>query len=407
MFNEAVPGDSLGHSSSLKPMTNLTAYGAASIAAMEKQTASLLSAFHAFGAERIEPAIVQPADAFLDRMGEELRSRTCVFTGPDGNELCLRPDLTIPTAQLYLAHTPACDRAMKLCYAGPVFRHDPTAPNQTGQSLQAGVECFNTPATPDIDVEIVMLAHKALTAAGLSQSTLTIGDVGLFRALLEALRLPPHWISRIRRHAWHRERLYALLQRYAGAAPQDNRFVASLKDHTPEHAREVLRDALGMGGIRIIGTRSFDEIADRFLEKAAESASARLAPEAADLIQSFLALQAPAAGAVEAIRTLCKRAGVNVEGPLSDLSARLSRLAAAGLDPAKVTFAGQFGRNMEYYTGFVFEVRADGVATPVAGGGRYDDLLTALGAPKQTPSVGLAIFCDRLASSVSGKGARP
>jgi len=383
-------------------MTSPSPYGTASIAALETQTASLLSAFQAFGAERIESAIVQPADAFLDRMGEELRSRTYVFTGPDGTEICLRPDLTIPAAQVYLSRTPACDRAMKLCYAGPVFRHDPSAPNQTGQSLQAGVECFNTPGTPETDVEIMLLAQKALSGAGLAESAVTLGDVGLFRALLEALRLPPHWISKIRRHAWHRERLHALLQRFADGVAQDNSFVASLKDHTPEQAREVLRDALVLGGIKTIGTRSFDEIADRFLEKAAEAAAARLAPEAARLIESFLSLATPADRAVDAIHVLCKSASVNVDAPVSELSARLSRLSSAGLGAGTVAFAGQFGRNMEYYTGLVFEFRANNVPSPVAGGGRYDDLLTALGAPKRTPSVGLAIFCDRLAAAVSG-----
>ena len=74
-------------------------YDAATLTALEAQTAALLDVFQAYGAERIEPAIVQPADAFLDRMGEELRRRTYVFAGPDGTELCLRPDLTIPTCQ--------------------------------------------------------------------------------------------------------------------------------------------------------------------------------------------------------------------------------------------------------------------------------------------------------------------
>jgi ATP phosphoribosyltransferase regulatory subunit HisZ len=110
-------------------------YDAPTLIALETQTAALLDVFKSYDAERIEPAIVQPADAFLDRMGEDLRRRTYVFTGPDGTELCLRPDLTIPTCQAYLVRTPNADRAAKLCYAGPVFRHDsvtirnhPTAP---------------------------------------------------------------------------------------------------------------------------------------------------------------------------------------------------------------------------------------------------------------------------------------
>lgn len=386
-------------------MTNPSPYGTASISTLERQTASLLTEFEAFGAERIEPAIVQPADAFLDRMGEELRSRTYVFTGPDGTELCLRPDLTIPAAQAYLAHTPLCDRSVKLCYAGPVFRHDPSASDRPGQSLQAGVECFNAPNTPEVDSDVLWLTHKALLSAGLSKAAITVGDVGLFRSLLNALNLPPHWISKIRRNAWHEDRLAKLLDRLGKGAAEENQFVASLKEHSPEQARTVLRDALGLGGISIIGTRTFDEIADRFLERAAESAAARLSPKAANAIKSFVSMKSSADKVVASLTALCREASVNIEKPIADFTNRTSLLASRGLDLGELEFAGQFGRNMEYYTGFVFEFRADGIAAPVAGGGRYDDLLSALGAPMRTPSIGLAIFCDRLAAAVAGSGA--
>ena len=48
--------------------------------------------------------------------------------------------------------------------------------------------------------------------------------------------------------------------------------------------------------------------------------------------------------------------------------------------------------------GFVFEVLALslGPASPVAGGGRYDGLLKAVGAPRDVPAVGGAIHTERL-----------
>ena len=55
------------------------------------------------------PTFIQPADIFLDRIGEALRNRTYVFTDPDGRELCLRPDLTIPSARIYLERNPDAD----------------------------------------------------------------------------------------------------------------------------------------------------------------------------------------------------------------------------------------------------------------------------------------------------------
>ena len=69
-------------------------------------------------------------------------------------------------------------------------------------------------------------------------------------------------------------------------------------------------------------------------------------------------------------------------------------MPAAYAAPSAVVSA-TFGRSLEYYTGFVFQVEAgDGVQ--VAGGGRYDDLLADMGAGLSVPAVGCAIHCDRL-----------
>jgi ATP phosphoribosyltransferase regulatory subunit len=75
-----------------------------------------------------------------------------------------------------------------------------------------------------------------------------------------------------------------------------------------------------------------------------------------------------------------------------------SDIAARGLDLSTLVFSANFGRNLDYYTGFVFEAhRPDGEAgRPVIGGGRYDGLLRRLGASQDIPAVGAAIWCDRL-----------
>ncbi|MBO0766506.1 MAG: ATP phosphoribosyltransferase regulatory subunit, partial [Hyphomicrobiaceae bacterium] len=70
----------------------------------------------------------------------------------------------------------------------------------------------------------------------------------------------------------------------------------------------------------------------------------------------------------------------------------------------------EFGRNLEYYTGFVFEVIASalGPKSPVAGGGRYDGLLAQVGASANVPAVGASIHTERLLSALqeSETGAR-
>ena len=374
-------------------------YDATTIAALEEQTSTLLSEFRAYGAERVEHAIVQPADAFLDRMGEELRRRTYVFAGPDGSELCLRPDLTIPTAQTYLARNPNCDQALKLCYAGPVFRHDPSAPDQPGQSFQAGVESFNASDAATADVEALLLTHSAVTKAGLPHTRVTIGDVGLFQELLDAMSLPAHWAAKIRRRAWQPDRLRELLQRLSGPAEPGSEFLSHIGKLPPEQARDVLHDSLQLSGIKPIGTRTLDEITERFLERAADAAAPRLSPESAELIEAFLAIKRPASRAIRAIQNLVRPSSISIDPALFALKRRLDKLLHAGCDTSDIEFETQFGRNMEYYSGFVFELRSPEAIFPLAGGGRYDNLLCTLGSLKKTPAIGLAVFAERLAAA--------
>src|SRR5262249_18389352 len=69
-------------------------YDSAELKTLETQADAILGAFRARGYVREEPSVLQPADIFLDRSGEEIRRRTFTLTDPSGRDLCLRPDLT-------------------------------------------------------------------------------------------------------------------------------------------------------------------------------------------------------------------------------------------------------------------------------------------------------------------------
>src|SRR5262249_53354920 len=95
-------------------------YDAKLLEALEGQSDAVLATFARAAYARVEPPILQPADVFLDRSGEEIRRRTFVLTDPAGRELCLRPDLTIPVCRMHLegrGKFPA-----RLAYHGPAFR---------------------------------------------------------------------------------------------------------------------------------------------------------------------------------------------------------------------------------------------------------------------------------------------
>src|SRR6185503_15440065 len=95
---------------------------------LETQAEAILGAFRARGYVCEEPSVLQPADIFLDRSGEEIRRRTFTLTDPSGRELCLRPDLTIPICKM--AVDSDARYPQRISYNGLVFRHQPNEPQR-------------------------------------------------------------------------------------------------------------------------------------------------------------------------------------------------------------------------------------------------------------------------------------
>src|ERR1700687_852951 len=110
-------------------------------AAPDARAEALLASFERAGYARVAPAILQPAEPFLDLSGEDIRKRMYLTSDPQGHELCLRPDLTIPVSRDYLA-SPAAGKPAGFCYLGGVVRHAATNGDTPGEFLQAGIESF-------------------------------------------------------------------------------------------------------------------------------------------------------------------------------------------------------------------------------------------------------------------------
>src|SRR5580700_12287187 len=118
---------------------------------------ALVTSFERAGYGRVEPAILQPAEPFLDLSGEDIRKRMYLTADPQGHELCLRPDLTIPVSRDYLA-SPAAGKPAGFCYLGPVFRH---RENELSEFLHAGIESFGRADIAAADAEMLALGLEA------------------------------------------------------------------------------------------------------------------------------------------------------------------------------------------------------------------------------------------------------
>jgi ATP phosphoribosyltransferase regulatory subunit len=95
--------------------------------------------------------------------------------------------------------------------------------------------------------------------------------------------------------------------------------------------------------------------------------------------------------------------GTHFEAARIGFEKRIDALEEQGLNPRRFHFNANFGRELEYYTGLVFQIEVDTRNAPlaVAGGGRYDGLLRDLGATSHIPAVGCAIHTERVKAVLS------
>ena len=361
---------------------------------------TLVASYERAGYARVMPAVLQPAEPFLDLSGEDIRRRMFLTTDPQGRELCLRPDLTIPVSRDYLA-SPQAGRPAGFCYLGTVFRHRDA---EGSEFRQVGIELFGRPDVAAADAEMLALGLDATSHYGLAAPTVHIGDVGLFTALVAALDLAPAWKRRLIKDFNHKKSLAQDLDRLtisaAHARPEYQGVLAALAGSDPKAARALVTDLISIAGITAVGGRSIAEIADRFLEQAALGAKLSLPKETRALIERFLAIAGDPDEAAAELRTFASEAGLKLDGALDLFESRTGFLAARGIDVRCLTFSTAFGRGLDYYTGFVFELHdpAGRAAGQFVAGGRYDGLLTRLGSPSPIHAVGFAVWIERLAA---------
>ncbi|MEQ1650615.1 MAG: ATP phosphoribosyltransferase regulatory subunit, partial [Hyphomicrobiaceae bacterium] len=375
------------------------------------QAQRLVASFTAAGAAYVAPAVIQPAALFLDVVGESLRGRTYVFTDPDGRELCLRPDLTVPTCRVYLERDPKAETAARFCYNGPVFRYQSVgAPQANAREFrQAGIEIFGVTDVAAADVDVLSAVVKAVRAAGLRDFEIRTGDVGLLHALLDAIEMPARWRRRLQNQFWRPDAFRAELKRLtlhpaSSAQGIDPELLASLELDAPDASAEMVAQYLEKHDAELMGTRSIEDITTGLLEAAADLKSGPMSADKAQLIQDYVVVKGAPHVAVTQIEALVGAAKIDIGPVVAVFKRRLEAMKAAGIKVDQITFAAEFGRRFEYYTGFVFDIVSPslGVQSPVASGGRYDGLLKAVGAPRDVAAVGAAIYTERLLSALAG-----
>ncbi len=356
-------------------------------------TTNIESLFAARGADLVEIAVLQPADPFLDMAGEDLRRRIFLTESENGEQLCLRPEFTIPVCLSHIRTQSGTPR--RYAYLGEVFRQ-----RREGQAefFQAGIEDLGDTNIAAADARMIADAHALLSLAlpG-TELAVTLGDQTVFEAVLAALGLPRGWQKRLVRAFGAPDLLDAALADLSRIPANENvdQSLPSVAAGDLGALTAYVAGEMEKAGISPSAGRTPEEIARRLIEKT-ELQSIRLPEHALGALKAFLDIHAPLEDAAETLQAFAEDVGLVLGAALDDFAARAGAIEAEGLQPGVIRYDAAFGRPLDYYTGLVFEITGGGAVRPLAGGGRYDRLLTLLGASKPIPGVGFSVWLDRI-----------
>ncbi len=370
----------------------------------DRASGRLRDLFEDAGATWLELPILQPADAFLETAGEDIRRRMFVTEGGRGERLALRPDFTIPVCLYHLSNG---SLPMRYAYEGAVFRR---SENGSSERLETGYEDIGRLDRTAAEVDAIALATEAVEAATGEVPQLRLGDIGLFSSLLSALDLPSAWVRRLRLSFGVSDKMNASLDRLAspnGAGadklPGDlDEWLAGLGAwHDAEALIEFLDIRFAEHGHLRGGGRSSAEIARRFLEQQSLRET-HLDADRLAVLRDYLSIEIPVREAGDALAEFAVERGFSF-GPALDQYRERTKLVERANASRKAVFTAAFGRPLDYYTGLVFELSLGDRPGPIAGGGRYDGLMRMLGAENEVPAIGFTVQLQNMVAGMASK----
>jgi histidyl-tRNA synthetase len=143
--------------------------------------ASCLARAARFGFREIRTPILERTELFARAVGETtdiVEKEMYTFADRSGESLTMRPEGTAPVVRALLAHRVELGEwPVRLCYTGPMFRHERPQKGRLRQFHQFGAEMFGT-ESPYADVEVIAFLSGFLADAGLAAVVLEINSLG-------------------------------------------------------------------------------------------------------------------------------------------------------------------------------------------------------------------------------------
>ena len=323
-----------------------------------------------------EPDILLDSEYIIQRSGENFKRSMLTFENEDGKLMCLRPDLTVASCIKYLENK----SSSKIYYSGQAFRIS----GNNGLDFindQLGIEILGSKNQTKDEIKVIQTILDCAKSIKSKKISVKVGDVSLFKKLIYSLDMPERWKLRLIRHFWRPKYFEELLQRL-----EKNSDFDSVAFNTDKKRFYEMRT---MDQKRTIAGRPILEILKRFDKKIKDPRSFNEGKKIVKIIRSFLKINCKLS---ELDRRLLEFAEKN--NLTKNFFKEIKSLNNLKKIKQEVNFIADFGRDIEYYTGIVFEIFI--AKKEFARGGRYDDLLKSLGAKKNIPAVGAAINLNNI-----------
>ena len=329
------------------------------------------------GFKYIELPSVIETNHIVQRSGENFRKFIFSFIDQTGNELCLRPDLTIVSCLRYLENN--LKGKEKIFYSGQAYRKSQNKKDSIIRD-QIGFEIIGSQDEKNDDKEIINTSIKSLKNFKHSSGTITVGNVEIFNLLISKLDIPKRWKLRLSRHFWRENYFNDLLKRLETNSDVDPTIVEVDK----RRYQKMLKDDQSS----VVASRTLREILERFNKKIKDPRRASKGRNISKIIKKFLRIKCPINRAAYELNKFFKKNRINLV-----VDQKYFPISKNKISKLNVVFSTSFGRQLEYYTGMVFkiDIKYKSKMINCCNGGRYDKLISDLGSKKQTPAVGAAL----------------
>ena len=318
---------------------------------------TIRSVFRTFGYQEIQTPSMENLSTLLGKYGEEgdkllfrILNSGDAFANVDSSkpltpQVCekgLRYDLTVPFARYVVQHQNEISFPFKRFQIQPVWRADRPQKGRYREFYQCDVDVIGSRSQVN-ELELVQMVDTVF------------GKLGV----------------RVKIHINNRKVLTGIAE-IAGA---------------PDKVVDI--------------TVAIDKLDKIGLEKVKEEMAEKGIPaEGIAVIEKILSLQGSSADKIGAMKALFESSQTGLKG-LEELQELFGLIEAAGVK-APVEMDLSLARGLNYYTGAIFEVKAqDWEIGSICGGGRYDNLTGIFGLPDLS-GVGISFGADRIYDVLTG-----